>query len=512
MKMQTADQSKTISPGTRALKCPHALLRVALGLLAAWICGQAVAATTVELAWDPVADARVAAYEVHYGASSGQYTDHVEAITPSASLPAPAAGRVLYYAVRACDATRTLCSDFSNEVSRAAIAPPSAGFHVSQDSGYAPLTVLFTDDSSGDITSREWVLGDGTVVQDGAQVAHTYTEPGVYSVRLTVEGPGGSDVYERVDYVHVLEPLPGTGVGDSGSGSGSGADSGSGDSSSDNQPAEDPLVADNPVLEFGEVAVDHRWQWVGLERSFEDPVVVVTAPSGIGGDGTIVRVAEVSPEGFYLRLQEWGYLDGWHVAERVGYLVLERGRHQLSNGAWVEAGTLDTDATQRFESVVFEAPFETAPVVLAGVITVNGVEAVTTRLHAVDEFGFKVLLQEQENNALGHMTETLSYVAWEPSAGMVDGYRFEVGRTPRVVDHRPQGLVLDSAFASEPMFLANIQTFYGYDTAGLRWRGSQEAGLEVWVAEDRSADNEVLHAPEVVGYLVVEDTHSSTGD
>ena len=504
--MQAAENFKTFYERSRTLQWPRVLLRLALGLLA--ICaasGQAMAGATLELAWDPVVDSRVAVYEVHFGAASGQYTDHVEAILPSASLPAPAAGEVLYYAVRACDAARALCSGFSNEVTRAATGTLSAGFRDSQESGYAPLTVLFTDESSGDITGRHWELGDSTLVQDGTQVTHTYTQPGIYSVRLTVDGPSGSDVYERVDYVQVLEPLPGTDVRDSGSGSGSG----SGDSSDDNRTAEDPVADAGPVLEFGEIGVDHQWQWVGLKRSFDDPVVVVTAPSGNGVNGTTVRVAGVRPDGFYVRLQEWGYLDGWHVTERLAYLVLERGRHQLGNGAWVEAGTFDTDATQRFEPVDFSAPFETAPVILASVITVNGTDAVTTRLNAIDEFGFKVVLQEQEYNAFGHAAETLSYVAWEPSAGMVDGYRFEVGRTPRVVDHRRHGLVFDTDFSTMPMLLAHLQTMHGYDTANLRWSASEEAGLGVWVAEERSADEEVLHIPEVVGYLAVEDTLAS---
>ena len=483
------------------LQWPRALLRLAFGLLFAWVgCGQAIAATTVELAWDPVADARVAAYEVHYGASSGQYTDHVEAIIPSASLPAPVAGEILYYSVRACDATRKRCSGFSNEVSSAASgAPPSADFHVNQNTGYAPLTVLFTDSSSGDITNRHWELGDGTVVQDGTLVTHTYTEPGTYSVRLTVEGPGGSDVHERIDYVQVLEPLSQPDVNDSGSG----------DPSADNWTAEDPLPDTESFLEFGELMVDHEWQWVGFERRFDDPVVVVTAPSGNGVNGTTVRVNRVGPDGFYVRLKEWDYHDGWHVAERLAYLVLERGRHQLSNGAWVEAGTLDTDATQRFEPVAFASPFETVPVVLAGVVTDNGYDAVTTRLRSIDQLGFEVKLQEQEANPAWHMTETLTYVAWEPSAGMVDGYRFEVGRTLEVVDHQRHGLTFDNTFAAASMFLVHMQTTQGADTANLRWSASEEAGFEVWVAEEQSVDQEVWHLPEVVGYLAVEDTLAS---
>jgi PKD repeat protein len=85
--------------------------------------------------------------------------------------------------------------------------PPVADFSGSPLSGTAPLTVVFTDTSSGLISAYLWDFGDG--ITDTVQnPSHTYTAAGVYTVTLTVTGPGGSDTLTRADYITVNEPPP----------------------------------------------------------------------------------------------------------------------------------------------------------------------------------------------------------------------------------------------------------------------------------------------------------------
>jgi PKD repeat protein len=77
-------------------------------------------------------------------------------------------------------------------------APPVASFTASPTSGSAPLTVQFTDTSTGAVFTTPsfvpwaWDFGDGTT--SGAQhPTHTYTTPGVYTVKLIRYGSGGGD-------------------------------------------------------------------------------------------------------------------------------------------------------------------------------------------------------------------------------------------------------------------------------------------------------------------------------
>jgi PKD repeat protein len=84
---------------------------------------------------------------------------------------------------------------------------PVAHFSASPTSGAAPLTVNFTDQSTGQITSWSWDFGDGSISTE-QNPSHTYTDDGSYTVSLTVTGPGGSDTETKADYIKVGSPSP----------------------------------------------------------------------------------------------------------------------------------------------------------------------------------------------------------------------------------------------------------------------------------------------------------------
>lgn len=70
------------------------------------------------------------------------------------------------------------------------VPAPLASFVADPGSGAAPLTVQFTDKSTGDITSWEWIFGDGETSTE-RNPRHTYDRMGDYQARLVVGGPGG---------------------------------------------------------------------------------------------------------------------------------------------------------------------------------------------------------------------------------------------------------------------------------------------------------------------------------
>lgn len=77
---------------------------------------------------------------------------------------------------------------------------PSAGFSASKTSGTAPLTIQFTDTSSGDPTSWYWTFGDGST-STSENPSHTYTEAGSYTVKLLVTNSAGSDTVSQSNFV-----------------------------------------------------------------------------------------------------------------------------------------------------------------------------------------------------------------------------------------------------------------------------------------------------------------------
>ena len=79
---------------------------------------------------------------------------------------------------------------------------PVAGFTGTPTSGCVPLTVAFTDTSTGSPTSWSWTFGDGGTSTD-KNPTHTYTVAGTYTVTLTATNARGSNVATRTNYITV---------------------------------------------------------------------------------------------------------------------------------------------------------------------------------------------------------------------------------------------------------------------------------------------------------------------
>ena len=84
---------------------------------------------------------------------------------------------------------------------------PVAGFSLNPSSGDTPLTVNFTNESSGDISGYSWDFGDGNG-SSATNPSHTYTSAGTYTITLTATGPGGSDIAVCTNCVTVTDPPP----------------------------------------------------------------------------------------------------------------------------------------------------------------------------------------------------------------------------------------------------------------------------------------------------------------
>ncbi|WP_141241596.1 outer membrane protein assembly factor BamB family protein, partial [Methanosarcina spelaei] len=102
----------------------------------------------------------------------------------------------------------------------------NADFSSDVNSGEAPLTVNFTDESVGEgITTWSWDFeNDGTVDSIDQNPIHTYNASGTYSVKLIANNSSGSDEELKVDYITVTEPSGNDGNGSSNDGNGSSND------------------------------------------------------------------------------------------------------------------------------------------------------------------------------------------------------------------------------------------------------------------------------------------------
>jgi len=114
-----------------------------------------------------------------------------------------------FYAVAGYD----LCTGWGTPTGRnliyalAGAIVPSARFSGSPTTGPAPLTVTFSDSSTGTITNRFWNFGDGATTNTTlTSLQYTYHAAGTNTVTLIVSGPLGASTNTQPNYVVVTAP------------------------------------------------------------------------------------------------------------------------------------------------------------------------------------------------------------------------------------------------------------------------------------------------------------------
>jgi gliding motility-associated-like protein len=80
-----------------------------------------------------------------------------------------------------------------------------ADFSASTTEGCNPVSVEFTDQSSGNVTSYEWDFGNGNT-STKADPGATYVNAGVYNVTLVVRNGNQSDTITKTNLIEVYEP------------------------------------------------------------------------------------------------------------------------------------------------------------------------------------------------------------------------------------------------------------------------------------------------------------------
>ncbi|MHB8108976.1 MAG: golvesin C-terminal-like domain-containing protein [Syntrophorhabdaceae bacterium] len=115
-----------------------------------------------------------------------------------------AAGSTYTVTVRASAAPASTCVD-AISFRKSGSGAPQANFEADLRLGSIPMTVRFTDLSTGDIASVLWDFGDGSTSQE-RNPAHTYTVAGYYTVSLTATNVAGSDTKTIPQYIGTTNP------------------------------------------------------------------------------------------------------------------------------------------------------------------------------------------------------------------------------------------------------------------------------------------------------------------
>jgi beta propeller repeat protein len=96
---------------------------------------------------------------------------------------------------------------YMSDLSATNTLSPVAEFTANVTSGTIPLVVQFTDISTGGVpTSWYWDFGDGINSKHATNATHTFPNPGVYNVTLTVANGAGNSTVTKYNYITVTPP------------------------------------------------------------------------------------------------------------------------------------------------------------------------------------------------------------------------------------------------------------------------------------------------------------------
>ncbi|MEZ4605505.1 MAG: M66 family metalloprotease [Deinococcales bacterium] len=243
-----------------------------------------------------------------------------------------------------------------------------------------------------------------------------------------------------------------------------------------------------------------KWLRVNLLGSYENPVIIMGGLSYRDRAKTTIRLKNVRSSSFLFQIDEWDYLDGVHATEILSYMVLDAGVYELSNGHQLEAGVMSLNQT--FQHLDFQQRYSSQPILLSQVQSYNDASAVIVRQQVSIE-GADLRVQEEQANDDSHAFETVGYVVFAEGQGETDGIRF-AAYSPAQINHRRYQLNFPIGFSQSPYFMAALQSYADPDPATLRYRNLQPTGVVIQLEEEQSADPEVTHGNELLGYLAIE--------
>ncbi|MCM8538012.1 MAG: zinc-dependent metalloprotease [Lentisphaeraceae bacterium] len=241
------------------------------------------------------------------------------------------------------------------------------------------------------------------------------------------------------------------------------------------------------------------WNSVQLSQSFKNPVIVFSPLTKNGYQPAQIRVKNVEESSFEWQIEEWSNLDGYHIAEKIDYIVLEAGTYQLQNNRTLIAG--NTVSSDKFSSKSFPTAFSNQPIVVCQLVSAQDSTAGVVRLQNINNSSFDIKIQSEEAKGQTHGDEIVSYIAVE--RGMYENTGLlEASSTGTSVNHNWFNINFNREYEYTPSFFASMQTTNGDDTATLRIKNLENNRVSTQVEEEQSKDREIKHVDEEVGYIL----------
>ena len=257
--------------------------------------------------------------------------------------------------------------------------------------------------------------------------------------------------------------------------------------------------------EYGSLSLTEEWQTVTLNKTYSDPVVIVSDPSNNDTDSVTTRIKNVTSTSFQIKIDEPEAHEGTHQTETASYFVGEAGNYEMSDGTKITLGTVSSNdlISNAHESTFDIGSSLTNPAVFTQVQTTNDSNWVVTRVRSVTSSTFVLGLQEQESfYSDGHAEETVGYLAIEKGSNKSNGsHTIDVGETSNSYTHSIGSQSFGTTFSATPALIVKMATRDGADASNVRTTSISDSSFSAYIDEESSRDSEQNHISEALYYL-----------
>lgn len=215
--------------------------------------------------------------------------------------------------------------------------------------------------------------------------------------------------------------------------------------------------------------VSHNWKSVKFPRKFtEKPLVFSQVISDEESSAVVVRMRNISKEGFEMRLSEQEAADDLHLGEQVAWMAVEPGN--LNDTTKLQANLI-TGVNSDYKTISFTPPYVgSSPVFIASVQTNNDKDPIAVRYADLSASSVNIRLEEETSKDIEtvHGIENLAYLSLR--AGKLSDKDQEVfGETGKVnLTESWQTVELDREYTRPVVLFGGLQAVGGAATIRVR--------------------------------------------
>ncbi len=182
--------------------------------------------------------------------------------------------------------------------------------------------------------------------------------------------------------------------------------------------------------------------------------------------------------------------------------------YTLPSGKKMIAGVME-NVHQEWKKIAFPIKFNQVPLVFSQVVTTEEATPIVVRLRNISTTHFDMKIQEEEGQNLEHAREHIAWIAMEAGTQVRD-YKLVAGLMN--ANDSWSTLNFNTAFNDIPLIFTDMQSATERDPAISGINNLQVNGVDIKIEEEISADAELDHDFEAVGFLAIGDIGNITDE